>query len=415
MICTRSYSIQDWVEANPWNRESDEARKRNPALLSNNLSYHLIKLALKASLSVVAVVSYSDEREILEGSGFVIESLNIDGKFCNTILTTASILRPEPHINAVANGIKIVVIQSPGIACDGDIIGYDFNYNIAAIKFRTKMSISPARLRNVDNSVRIDLNMMDEKPPAYHPQTSKFNLAPGDTVLALGRNHDKEYTAMVVGGKFSIDDAELNCKELLRADFLISRYGIGGPIINCYGEVIGINFYSHFCTPFLPINIVSKWWDELKRNRQYLLPWHGMELSNLYMKSECYLEFVIQRFPNIFEGVVVDKVPPKSTAYNTGILPADIIVECDGKCFETVLEFLDLIWDKAGKPVNLSVLRPSDGSRLNVTMVVGKVHPNRYNSWPVPPLITGRRSRMITQRDKDNEIKAKRARLIWES
>ncbi|XP_050219724.1 putative protease Do-like 14 isoform X2 [Mercurialis annua] len=384
------YAMREWVKANPWNRESREDMKRNSKLLSNNLSYDLKMVALKASVSVVGIVSYSDEREILEGSGFVIESLNIDGKFCNTILTTASILRPEPHINSVANGIKIAVIQSPGIACDGDIIGYDFHYNIAAIKFRTRMSISPVRLRDVDDSISIDPNLLDEKPPEYHPQTFKFNLTLGDTVLALGRNHDKEYTVMVVGGKFSIEYTGLDCKELLRAEFIISRYGIGGPIINCYGEVIGINFYHPYCTPFLPINIVSRWWDELKKSRQYLLPWHGIKLSNLYVESARYLEFVRQKFPNIFKGVVVREVSSKSTAYYTGIVPTDVIVECDGKCVETVLEFLDLIWDKAGKPVNLSVLRPSDGSRLNVTMVVGKVGPNRYNSWPVAPPI-GRR------------------------
>lgn len=38
----------------------------------------------------------------------------------------------------------------------------------------------------------------------------------------------------------------------------------GGPIINCSGEVIGIGFYG---SPFLPSNIISRWWKHYKSCR----------------------------------------------------------------------------------------------------------------------------------------------------
>jgi len=42
------------------------------------------------------------------------------------------------------------------------------------------------------------------------------------------------------------------------------KIGIGGPLINDNGEVIGMNFYHDKYTPFLPVNIASKCLDHLK-------------------------------------------------------------------------------------------------------------------------------------------------------
>ncbi|XP_062026354.1 putative protease Do-like 14 [Rosa rugosa] len=57
---------------------------------------------------------------------------------------------------------------------------------------------------------------------------------------------------------YSIGACNFDCKELMRADCNISKCGVGGPLINMYGQVIGINFYDLFYTPFLPIDIVRK-------------------------------------------------------------------------------------------------------------------------------------------------------------
>lgn len=382
-------SVEGSIMANPWNLKPH--RKNLFSYFPCNLSFDLKRVALTASSSVVGILSHLGETKIFRGSGFVIESIAIDDIFVSTILTSASILRPEAHVDAVVDGIKISVILSNEIACKGDVLGYDFHYNIAAIKIKTDVSITTARLRHVNDSISIDPNLLFKKPSEF--QSDKFNLVPGDTVVALGRYHVKRNGLMVVAGEFSVNETGLDCQELLRAEFEISRHGIGGPLINCYGEVIGINFCCASFTPFLPINIVSMWWEQFKKNGRCLLPRLGMKLCNLYMVRTTYLEFVIRRFPNIFEGVfVVDKIISESPASRF-----DIIVECDGKSVGGVLEFFELIWDKVGQSVHLVVLRRSDGSRSNISMIVGNVGSNELNRWPLPEKNKRRLGRLRSQ------------------
>jgi len=48
--------------------------------------------------------------------------------------------------------------------------------------------------------------------------------------------------------------------------YISKQGGSGGPLINCNGEVIGINFYEHSYTSFLPINIASRCLECLEKN-----------------------------------------------------------------------------------------------------------------------------------------------------
>ncbi|KAH0770904.1 hypothetical protein KY290_014885 [Solanum tuberosum] len=122
----------------------------------------------------------------------------------------------------------------------------------------------------------------------------------------------------------SIDhcDDDLECKELLKATCNIMRCGIGGPLINRYGEVIGICFYDPGSIAFLPINIASIWWEHYKKYRQSRRPSLGME------------------FPDVLKGVIVEEVIPGSSAEYARIKPNDVIIQFGGKSIQSFLEIL---------------------------------------------------------------------------
>ncbi|XVF57606.1 hypothetical protein PTKIN_Ptkin06aG0219100 [Pterospermum kingtungense] len=376
-------TLTETITANPW---SLKPHRKNP---SRNLSFDLKRVALEASSSVVGILSHL-----------------VDDKYVSTIFTSASLLRPEAHIDAVANGIKMNVTLSNEITCEAHIVAYDFHYNIAALKIETEYPIATARVRQVNDSISIDLNMLDEEPSKFLPQSDKFILVPGDIVVALGRNHVQRNGLMIVAGEFSINRTGLDCQELFRAEFEISRVNTSFSYAMALEDHSSIAMEKRLESTFivlhlhLSINIVSMWWEQFKKNGHCLLPRLGMELSNLHLWSVAYLERVIQRFPNFFEGGVVDEITSESPAHSIALMPADVIMECDGKYVGSVLEvyhiivvvyffshcyqFFELIWDKVGQPVRLAVLRPEDGSRLNVTMIVGNVGPDQFNRWPLP-------------------------------
>lgn len=384
----------DIIGADPWNLQPH--RKKSDPCSPNNLRFDIKRAVLKASTSVVGILTHLGEMEIYRGSGFVIECNAGDNKYCNTILTSATILRSEPLKDELIKDIEISVILTNDITCKGFVSACNFHYNIGMIKFETEFQMETARLRYIDDSISIDPNLVDENPVENNHLSGKYVLYPGDTVVALGRNLDIQNTLMVVAGVFSVNEIRLDCKELFRADFEISKHGTGGPLINCYGEVIGLNFYGASFTPFLPINIVSMWWEQYKKNSHHLVPQLGMRLSNLCAWGDSYLEIVIRRLPNTFKGVVVKKITSKSPSFDD-ILQCDIIVECDEQPIGSVLELFELIWDKVGKPVNLTVLRPSDGSQQNLTMIIDNVGPNEINRWPLPK---ERKSNMMRWRSR---------------
>ncbi|KAI7990716.1 hypothetical protein LOK49_LG12G02468 [Camellia lanceoleosa] len=142
--------------------------------------------ALKASPSVVSLTSLTGGKMMFACSGTIIECEDVNGTFINTVLTFATLLRSPIDANAIPDDIK----------------------------------------------VEIDLYVTNDKP---------FN---GDMVVAIGHSCGRTHALMAASGKFSLDCCKFDCKELFRANCIITKSGIGGPLINRYGEVIRVNFYD---------------------------------------------------------------------------------------------------------------------------------------------------------------------------
>ncbi|KAF5193662.1 Trypsin family protein with pdz domain-containing protein, partial [Thalictrum thalictroides] len=179
-------------------------------------------------------------------------------------------------------------------------------------------------------------------------------------------------------------DLESQVQHVLRGNMRI-ECGIGGPIINYNGEVIGVSFYDNLCTPFLPINIVLKSLDYFKNNGVYCRPWLGIEMTNFYAARLSKIEAVVKTYPDICEGVFVENVVRDSPAHLGGVWPDDVIVECDGQAVRSLLQFWGMIWDKTGNHVQLGLVRKVEGlaERVNLTLAVQEKNPNELNSWPL--------------------------------
>ncbi|KAL6568768.1 hypothetical protein OROHE_004452 [Orobanche hederae] len=175
---------------------------------------------------------------------------NVDGIFMSTILTSSSLLRRNIVENCFPDRLK--GRGYTGNSFIGRVVGFDWHLNVAAIE-----------IRSIDPFPVVKMKSLDDMSQSGNP------------FIAVGRYHSDDYELMVAPGTFSISPCEgLDCNDLLRVNCKITKCGIGGPMINLNGEVVGINFYSENFTPFLPINVVTNWWNQAKGGRSGHFRWN---------------------------------------------------------------------------------------------------------------------------------------------
>ncbi|XP_057771948.1 putative protease Do-like 14 [Salvia miltiorrhiza] len=339
--------------------------------VNNNLDIYAKRASLSVAPAVVAIRVYSGERAVCVGSGFILEC---NEQFQATILTSGTLFTAHDNL-------RVVVVLPNRDLCLGVVEVCDFHLNLAIVRIQAAQLLPCAKLGRIKDSVILNSATTSWQ---LRPQCDQSSvLLPGHKLMALGRHQDRMRDFMAAPGELSIEDCGFDCKELFYSTCRITKSGIGGPMINQEGEVVGVNFFHVNFTPFLPINIITKWLEHFKKSRDCRRLCHGMKLLNLYAVHLLILEKIIQKFPNLKQGVMVDEVTPNSPAESVGISSQDIIIECDGEVVEGCLQFFDLMWDKVGKRIDLVVAR-LDGSHQNFSIMVADINPTQFNRWPLP-------------------------------
>ncbi|KAK1362810.1 Protease Do-like 14-like protein [Heracleum sosnowskyi] len=333
---------------------------------------------LKVSNSVVSLVSYIDGKKFMHGSGTIIESDNM----MSIVLTSANIFRHAQDVleNDLPDDLKITVIYSSrGESYTGDVLAYDYHYNLAVIGFQPENPVSIAKIALIDDSLGVSLN-----PPSsvLRPHSKSYNLAPGDGVIAVGRYFYASFDLMGACGFYCLARSELDCKELFQTTCSITGCGDGGPMINYNGEVIGVYFHCRGFTSFMPVNISLKWWNYYKQHGKYCRPSLGFEAMNMYAADVDIIERVIMKFPSVCKGVIVERVIPGSPAHLAGLIENDVIFLCDGKPVQSFLEFFEIMWNRVGELVALVVARQDSVEPVHLDMISVEATQEQFNSWP---------------------------------
>ncbi|WOG82754.1 hypothetical protein DCAR_0101922 [Daucus carota subsp. sativus] len=269
---------------------------------------------LQASPSVVSLISRTGDKVVFLGSGTIIECEAHDESFLSTILTSATFLRGPDDEASILPNLMINVYLSSGKLYEGKVLTYDFYYNIAIISIKSDALLSTAKMRCVDDSIAIDSNtsMLDGAISLLHGDeetvSTRYNLFPGKLVIALARNFEAPFEIMAAPGYFSCNDFHHDCKELFWTTCKVTKIVVGGPVINCYGEVIGVSFALSPVNAFLPINIALKCLEDLKENRQVPRPYLGVGVANLYTAKLEKLDELTGTFPHVTKGVIIEQV-----------------------------------------------------------------------------------------------------------
>lgn len=203
--------------------------------VQNSIS-SMISVAEKSVMGI-ANYEYNDNNQLVKssiGSGFVykVEGLLSDGKVANdiddeNIIMYKHYIITNRHVVLNSDEIKVYIFEDDK-EYDAELIKYDLKDDLALIAFTHDKYIKPLKLGD--------------------SQTVKT----GDFVIAIGNPEGFDYSNTATLGIVSypnryvsvdtdddnIDDWNLQC---IQHDCAINPGNSGGPLLNIYGEVIGVN------------------------------------------------------------------------------------------------------------------------------------------------------------------------------
>lgn len=266
------------------------------------------------------------------GTGFIISE---DGYVCTN--------------HHVVNGVDKVKVKVDSESYDATIIGSDERTDLALLKLNSKKKFTPVYLGDSD-TVKV-----------------------GDWAIAIGNPFglDKTFTVGVVSAIARRDlDLMGDSQTHIQTDASINPGNSGGPLLNIYGEVVGINrmIYSQSGGNIgigfaIPVNTAKSVLEQLKAHKKIKRGYIGVQIVPL---TEEYAQEIGLKGT---EGALVGGVAEDSPAAKGGIVPGDVILSVDDKDIKNFGDLLSMVENTAtGKSLKIQVWR--NKSKLNLYITV---------------------------------------------
>jgi len=273
----------------------------------------------------------------------------IEGAGSGVIIDKDGYILTNYHV--VKDAEKINVKLSDDKEYSGKVIGKDAKTDLAVIKINPSGTLTVAKLGDSDK-IRV-----------------------GDWVLAFGSPFGLEQTVThgIISAKRQNIEAEgTNYRDVIQTDAPINRGNSGGPLVNMYGEVIGINTLIFSQTGgsmgvgfAIPINRAKEILTTLETKGKVDRGFLGI--------SPGKVDDVIALQSGLKEktGVLVAEVIGGFAADKAGIKRGDIILEFGGKKIESVEQFQDVV---AATPpsTKVDVVVWRDNSRKIISVMLGE-------------------------------------------
>lgn len=266
------------------------------------------------------------------------------------VITEDGYIVTNYHVIDGASSVKVTLYN--GDTYDASIIGGEEDYDVAVIK--------------------IDVNGLT---PVVLGNSSK--IAIGETIAAIG-NPLGELTFSMSQGIVSCVDRAINVDgtpfNMIQVDCSINPGNSGGPLVNTYGEVVGIvsaKYSSYSSTTVegigfaIPINDVSAIIEDIMTNGYVTnKPYIGITPGTMTQQMAQQYRY------SVSEGVFVYSVEEGSAAAAAGLKMGDVILKLDDK---EIKNTADLTAAKkgysAGDTVTLSIYR--EGETMEVQLTFG--------------------------------------------
>lgn len=262
------------------------------------------------------------------------------------------------------------------------------NYHVVKDAQKLEVSLSDkssyiGKVISVDPDNDIAIIQIDAPESSLHPIPlgDSDSLEIGHKVLAIGNPFglDRTLTTGVISGvnrPLESSDGSM-IDRVIQTDAAINPGNSGGPLLNKYGQIIGINtaIYSPSGGSVgigfaIPVNIVKKEMSELLATGSVKHAFLGVTTVALTPAIAEQLNLDTQ------QGTMIVEVQPGSAAQVAGLhgmadqsTPGDIIVSIDNKAVESPTDLASAIRDhKAGDRIALEIIRQGATKKLALTL-----------------------------------------------
>lgn len=260
------------------------------------------------------------------------------------------------HVVYGADRIKVTLPD--GREFEGRLTGSDTYSDLAVVKIDSEEDLPFVKLGDSDKV-----------------QIGQWAIAIGNPFAFAVRNPEPTVTVGVISAlNRSLPRTDKRAREysdLIQTDAAINPGNSGGPLLNIYGEIIGINVAiftmsggSEGVGFAIPVNTAKKIMKDLIEGREVLHGWIGVIIQDIDSDLASYFNLDSK------QGVLISRVVEGSPAERAGLKPGDIIVSFDKENIRNTQDLIRRILKKdIGDRINLGIVR--NDSTLSAEVEVG--------------------------------------------
>lgn len=291
--------------------------------------------------SVVGVETTQDD-----GTGLVSQGSGIVATRSGYIITNA-------HVVEYSRDSKVsVILHNDETKYDAIVVGYDKSSDLAILKIDAR-GLHPAVFGDADA------------------------LEIGDQVLAIGNPGGLNFASTLTGGYVSALDRKLSSSAsdtmtYIQTDAAINPGNSGGPLVNMYGQVVGINSNKIIAQGYegmgfaIPVSHAKAIIDDLIKNGYV----SGRSRLGITAKNVTAEEMALSKLP---AGVRIIAFDEESSFGGTDAAEGDIIIKADGDTISTMNDlYVVLNRHKAGDEIVVTLYSPrannGNGGEHDVTI-----------------------------------------------
>ena len=280
-------------------------------------------------------------------------------------------MKPQPQYE---HGIGSGVIISP----DGYIVTNDHVVD-GATQMRVTLDdkrVFSAKLVGVDKLNDLAVIKIDAHNLASVPWGDSTKLRTGETVLAFGNpfgNFPFTVTRGIVSGLDRPNpyrDDPRKPGAYIQTDAAINPGNSGGPLVNAYGQVIGINTFiisgsgSFAGAGFaIPAQIAQSSAESIIKNGTVHHGYLGISMNDVTPANSGFFNL-----PDA-TGAIVAEVTPGSPADHSGLKSGDVLRELNGKQIANGSALQVAVSETSpGTPITLGILRDGKPETIHITV-----------------------------------------------